>query len=190
MHISISCVKTFFAIVALPHYLCYKIASKQVRYLIDSDLRIIDNRGGNGMMMTLTFNKYYRNIFYSRLKANFILTKVLKMLLPSNNTFEVHTEIIGEGIRFSHPFATILNAKSIGKNFSFRNNLTVGNKIDGAVDAIPIIGDNVYVGANVCIIGKIRIGDNVIIGAGAVVIKDVPSNCIIAGNPAKIIKRL
>ena len=112
------------------------------------------------------------------------------MLLPSNNTFEVHTEIIGEGIRFSHPFATILNAKSIGKNFSFRNNLTVGNKIDGAVDAIPIIGDNVYVGANVCIIGKIRIGDNVIIGAGAVVIKDVPSNCIIAGNPAKIIKRL
>lgn len=45
-------------------------------------------------------------------------------------------------------------------------------------------------GANVNIIGDIKIGDNVIIGAGSVVVRDVPDNCVVAGNPAKIIKYL
>ena len=44
--------------------------------------------------------------------------------------------------------------------------------------------------ANVVIIGDIEIGDNVTIGAGSVVVKSVPSNCVIAGNPARIIKML
>jgi serine acetyltransferase len=55
---------------------------------------------------------------------------------------------------------------------------------------LPVIGNNVTVGSNVVIIGDITIGDHVLIGAGSVVIKDVPSNCVIAGNPAKIIRRL
>lgn len=52
----------------------------------------------------------------------------------------------------------------------------------------PVIGDNVNIGSNSCIIGEISIGDNVIIGAGSIVIKDVPSNVVIAGNPARIIR--
>lgn len=40
------------------------------------------------------------------------------------------------------------------------------------------------------IIGKINIGSNVKIGAGSVVVKDVPDNCVVAGNPARIIKTL
>ena len=94
----------------------------------------------------------------------------------------------GGGIYAAHPFSTILNAKSIGNNFSFRNNTTVGNKKDGEGFSGPIIGDNVTLGANVCVIGNIVIGDNVIVGAGSVVVKDVPSNVIVAGNPARIIK--
>ena len=38
------------------------------------------------------------------------------------------------------------------------------------------------------IFGNVHIGDNVIVGAGSVVVKDVPDNCVVAGNPAKIIK--
>ncbi|HAB26474.1 MAG TPA: serine acetyltransferase, partial [Xanthomarina gelatinilytica] len=55
---------------------------------------------------------------------------------------------------------------------------------------LPIIGNDVTVGANVVIIGNITIGDHVVIGAGSVVVKDVPSNCVIAGNPARVIKTL
>lgn len=38
------------------------------------------------------------------------------------------------------------------------------------------------------VIGKIMIGNNVIIGAGAVVTKDIPDDCVVVGNPARIIK--
>lgn len=93
------------------------------------------------------------------------------------------------GLMCYHPFASVINAKSIGKNFQFRNCLTIGNK-NNDNSLLPSIGDNVNVGANVVIIGDIKIGDNVIIGAGSVVVKDVPSNCIIGGNPAKIIRSL
>jgi serine O-acetyltransferase len=88
-----------------------------------------------------------------------------------------------------HPFSTVINAKSIGANFQFRNGLTIGNKGNDNTKT-PVIGSNVTVGANVVIIGDIVIGDHVVIGAGSVVVKDVPSNCVIAGNPARIIKQV
>lgn len=96
------------------------------------------------------------------------------------------TKIAG-GLMCYHPFASVINAKSIGTNFQFRNGLTIGNKSNDN-SLIPTIGHNVTVGANVVIIGEITIGDNVVVGAGSVVVKDVPSNCVVAGNPAKIIK--
>jgi len=52
------------------------------------------------------------------------------------------------------------------------------------------IGNNVWIGGNAIILPGVKIDDNVTIGAGSVVTKDFPSNCVIAGNPAKIIKKL
>ncbi|MES2812679.1 MAG: serine acetyltransferase [Bacteroidota bacterium] len=96
--------------------------------------------------------------------------------------------IIEGGVVCYHPYATVINAKSIGKNFTFRNSITIGNK-NNIPDEIPTIGDDVEVGANAVIIGRIMIGNNVTIGAGAVVVKDVPSNSTVVGNPARIIKK-
>jgi maltose O-acetyltransferase len=50
------------------------------------------------------------------------------------------------------------------------------------------IGKGVWVGINVTICGPVTIGDNVIIAAGSVVVKDIPSNCIAGGVPAKVLK--
>ena len=52
------------------------------------------------------------------------------------------------------------------------------------------IGNNVWIGGNVTILPGVTIGNNVTIGAGAVVTKDIPADVVVAGNPAKIIKRL
>lgn len=52
------------------------------------------------------------------------------------------------------------------------------------------IGDNVWIGDKVTILGGVTIGDNVIVGANSVVTHDVPSNCMIGGIPAKIVKTL
>ncbi|CEG14014.1 putative Chloramphenicol O-acetyltransferase [groundwater metagenome] len=51
-----------------------------------------------------------------------------------------------------------------------------------------IIGNDVWIGMNVTVLGGVRIGDGVVIGAGSVVTKDVCPYNIVAGNPAKIIK--
>ena len=52
------------------------------------------------------------------------------------------------------------------------------------------VGSNVYFGNNVIILPGITIGDNVVIGAGAVITKNIPSNCVVAGVPAKKIKQI
>ena len=53
---------------------------------------------------------------------------------------------------------------------------------------VPCDPKNVTYGCHVAIIGDITIGNNVTIGAGAVVVKDVPDNTAVVGNPASIIK--
>jgi acetyltransferase-like isoleucine patch superfamily enzyme len=50
------------------------------------------------------------------------------------------------------------------------------------------IGNNCFIAVGAIILPGVKIGDEVIVGAGAVVTKDVPSNCVVAGNPAKIIR--
>ena len=52
------------------------------------------------------------------------------------------------------------------------------------------IGRNVWIGDKVSIFGGVTIGANVIIGAGSIVTHDLPSNCMAAGAPAKIVKQL
>jgi len=51
------------------------------------------------------------------------------------------------------------------------------------------IGNNVWIGENVCILLGVSIGDGCIIGANSVVNRDIPDNCIVAGAPAKVIKK-
>ncbi|MDE7345303.1 MAG: sugar O-acetyltransferase [Muribaculaceae bacterium] len=52
------------------------------------------------------------------------------------------------------------------------------------------IGDNVWIGGSVTICPGVKIGDNVVIGAGSTVVKDIPSNVVAAGNPARIVKHI
>ena len=53
-----------------------------------------------------------------------------------------------------------------------------------------IIGNDVWIGGNVTILPGVKIGNNVVIAAGAVVTKDVPSNSLVGGVPAKIIREI
>ncbi len=57
--------------------------------------------------------------------------------------------------------------------------------------ARPItVGDNVWIGGNVCVLPGVTIGDNCVIGAGSVVVKDIPSNTVAVGNPCCPIKQI
>lgn len=69
--------------------------------------------------------------------------------------------------------------------------LDAPTRISGIEYGKPIkIGHNCWVGAGAIILPGVTIGDNVVVGAGAVVTKDVPSNVVVAGNPARVIRTL
>jgi serine O-acetyltransferase len=74
---------------------------------------------------------------------------------------------------------------TFGDNCRIRNGVVVGLRRTGEQTA-PIIGNNVDIGSGAKLLGPIRIGDNVLIGANAVVLCDVPDNCIAAGVPATV----
>lgn len=101
---------------------------------------------------------------------------------------------IGKGLSLYHGQALVVHPDvTIGENCVLRQSTTIGNKQDkdgGYHVNCPVIGNNVDIGSNVCIIGNITIGDNVKIGAGSVVIKSVPANSVVVGNPGRIISTL
>lgn len=77
----------------------------------------------------------------------------------------------------------------IGENCTVLPRVLIGKKRPGIKSPNVFIGKNCYIGTGNTILGPVKIGDNVIIGGGSIVINDIPSNCVVAGNPARIIKR-
>jgi len=95
---------------------------------------------------------------------------------------------IGGGTVFGYGgIAVVVHERAvIGERCVIGQNVTIGGK--SKKYEVPIIGNHVYIGAGAKILGDVIIGDDVIVGANAVVTKDIPSNCVVAGIPAKIIK--
>jgi serine acetyltransferase len=91
---------------------------------------------------------------------------------------------IGRGLIIYHYSGIVINGSVvIGENCVIRQGVTIGNK--NFENDVPVLGNNVDIGAGAVIIGKIKIGNNVKIGANAVVLKDVPDSHIAVGNPAR-----
>jgi serine O-acetyltransferase len=95
---------------------------------------------------------------------------------------------IGENTKFAYGgIGVVIHERSeIGENCIIGQGITIGGK--SKEYNVPKIGNNVYIAAGSRIIGNVVIGNDVVIGANSVVTKDIPSNCIVAGIPAKIIK--
>lgn len=94
---------------------------------------------------------------------------------------------IGEGTLFAHNgLGCVVNSEAIiGNNCKIYQNVTIGGRHERGV---PVIEDNVFIGAGACVLGGIKIGSNSNIGANSVVIKDVKSNTTVVGVPAYEVK--
>lgn len=91
---------------------------------------------------------------------------------------------IGAGLRIHHFGGIILHPTAVlGESCTLYHGVTIGDK--GGAGGAAVIGDNVLLGAGAKILGELTIGDNVIVGANAVVTRDVPSDTVAVGSPAR-----
>lgn len=91
---------------------------------------------------------------------------------------------IGNNLKVEHCNGVVIGNKVIiGNNCTIYQQVTLGQKNN----CYPVIGDNVILYPGCKVIGGISIGRNSIIGTNAVVLHDVPDNCVVAGIPAKIV---
>lgn len=90
---------------------------------------------------------------------------------------------IGPGLKIVHSGITYINSAAvIGSGCTMMHNVTIG--VSRAEDKrVAIIGDNVFIGPNVVILGDVKIGNNATIGANCVVTKDFPDDAVIVGVP-------
>lgn len=130
----------------------------------------------------------FRTLFYFRLgKWHILLSWVFRP--QYKDTYIWSSNVEGGGIFFAHPYSTVLNCEHIGYGCSFSHNTTFGNKWKNGKLGRPYLESHIQVGANAVVIGDVHIGNNVKIGAGAVVTKSIPDNCVVVGNPARIIMK-
>lgn len=114
---------------------------------------------------------------------------------------------IGNNVTFNnHCHIGVINSVTIGNNVLLGSNVLIidhshGNTSYSDIEIAPthrilyskgpiVIEDNVWIGENVCILPNVCIGRNCVIGANTVVTKSIPSYCVVAGNPMKIVKEL
>jgi len=101
---------------------------------------------------------------------------------------------IGPGLCISHGDVMVAGEVKIGRNCTLNPWSGLGlahrRRVSHPWEALvgPTVGDNVFVGVGSRVVGAITIGDNVRIGGNSLVIRDVPSNCVVAGNPARVIE--
>ena len=99
---------------------------------------------------------------------------------------------VGEGtIFFHHGLGIVIHEDTvIGRNCKVFQNVTIGEKHSPRENehGVPIIGDNVMIGAGAVILGNILIGNNAVIGANAVILHSVVENDVVCGVPGKKVK--
>lgn len=114
---------------------------------------------------------------------------------------ETIDELRARGVKIGNNCSICTDKIDFGHGYliSIGNNVTISDAAliahDGSTKKILgyskvgsiIIGDNVFIGFGALILPNVKIGDNVVVGAGSVVIRDIPSDSVVAGNPARVV---
>ena len=175
----------------LPHIICYAL-NKHKRMIINKDIMARPQYRNQlkeknfltwELCSTLIDEAEFRNLFYMRIGAS---RHLLNILLPKINSMRLSPHI-GEGFCPIHSYCTIINgAAKIGNNCTIYHCVTIAVEKTG----VPVIGDDVTIGAGAIIMGGIKVGNHVDIGAGAIVIDDVPDHSTVVCPKGRIIPHI
>ncbi|MFV0337418.1 MAG: serine acetyltransferase [Chthoniobacterales bacterium] len=96
---------------------------------------------------------------------------------------------VGPALRLYHGMGLVIHQDVIiGANCMIRHNTTIG--LRGGKEPCPVLGDRVEIGAHSIVMGPIKLGEGCIVGAGSVVLHDVEAYHVVAGNPARVLRKL
>lgn len=96
--------------------------------------------------------------------------------------------VVGKNVVLGYSgLGSVIHARAvIGNRVVIGAGITIGGKSPHV--EVPVIGDDVDIGAGARILGPIRVGQGAVVGANAVVVKDVPAGAVVAGVPARVIR--
>jgi serine O-acetyltransferase len=124
---------------------------------------------------------YYRLGHCASVRVKLIIP-LLRAVWRPHATLIFHPDSLGPGCFIMHGDATMVGARSIGRDFVVAQHVVVGYK--GPTE-YPTIGDGVSIYVAAVVLGDITIGDGATVGAGAVVASDVPAGATVVGLPAR-----
>lgn len=135
--------------------------------------------------------------FYERIKSLNIPDEKFYDVIDPNSVVPYEYCDIGKGVLIA-PYSQLSPDSTISNNCMLLANSFVGHDsfldefahlaTNAVVGANVHVGKSVHIGSNATIREYVKIGDYSLVGGGAVVVKDVPPNCIVVGNPARILK--
>jgi serine O-acetyltransferase len=139
--------------------------------------------GVDAMMLYRLAHKLYRR------GVPLLPTVLRKAIYYLHNSYIPFEAEIGEGTQLGYGGIGVVihKATRMGRHCLVSQQVTIGGR--SGIEGAPVIGDYVRIGAGAKILGNIHIGDFAVIGANAVVLKDVPAATVVAGVPARVLRK-
>ncbi len=118
--------------------------------------------------------------------VSFVLMKICVVILEMDIDPQA---TIGGGLYIGHTGGVHINPGAVlGRNCDLAHGVTIGASAMGR-QGVPVVGDDVYIGARATVVGKIRIGSGAKIAANTLVINNVPAGATVMGVPGRIVMR-
>ncbi|WP_280998580.1 serine O-acetyltransferase EpsC [Marinitoga aeolica] len=142
---------------------------------------ILFNTAFHGLVLYRIYHFFHKYKIYPISYFLYMLSKILYSM-------DIHPAAkLDAGIVIDHGIGVVIGSTTtVGSGTLIYHQVTLGAKHIKKGKRHPDIGENVIIGAGAKVLGDIIIGDNSVIAANSVVLRNVPSNCLVAGIPAKI----
>lgn len=120
-----------------------------------------------------------------------LLARMISQSTVRKTGIEIHPgAVIGEGLFIDHGNGVVIGETSIiGSDVTIYQGVTLGGTGKDIGKRHPTLEDGVVVGAGAKVLGPFTVGRGSKVGAGAIVLKEVPPDCTVVGNPGRIVRK-
>jgi len=166
---------------------------------IRSDIRaVFDNDPAARSWFEVVFTYAGLHAIWAHRMAHFLfkhsmytLARIVSQISRFMTGIEIHPgAVIGRRLFIDHGMGVVIGETcEIGDDVIIYQGVTLGGTGKEKGKRHPTVGNNVVIGSGAKVLGSFRIGDNSNIGSNAVVLREVPDNSTVVGNPGRVVKR-